>query len=171
MKSECKSSRGVCSFDKFSKFLLLRNLLSQASIALLALVFVVADASAADVVTLEVETQFLDLDSGSVVEQSPEDVTTPAGADVELAYNADRTPHAVVFPVGEGVEMAYVANVPFDDVSSSDIASLSFSSESTDVPFSAIDCVVILTDQGALVKFGNAVESGSSVTFHYEQIQ
>ena len=171
MKSECKSSRGVCSLDKFSKFLLLRNLLSQASIALLALVFVAADASAADVVTLEVETQFLDLDSGSVVEQSPEDVTAPAGADVELAYNADRTPHAVVFPVGGGVEMAYVANVPFDSVSSSDIASLSFSSESTDFPFSAINCVVILTDQGAFVKLGNAVESGSSVTFHYEQIQ
>jgi len=154
---------------KFSKFLTFETFLS--SIAMLALAFVAVDTSAAEIVTMEVETQFLDLDSGSVAEQSPEDVTAPAGADVALAYNADRTPHAVVFPVGEGVEMAYVANVPFDGVSSSDIANLSFSVEPTDLAFSPNDCVVIRTDQSVIFKLGNAVESGFSSTFNYEQIQ
>lgn len=119
---------------------------------------------------MEVETQVLDLDTGSVIEQSPGELREPAGADVTLAYNADRSPHAVVFPVGATVEMAYVANVGFDGVSAADIPNLVFSSEPTDLPFSASDCVVIRTDAGAIFKLGNAVENGMSVTFNYGQL-
>jgi hypothetical protein len=36
-----------------------------------------------------------------------------------------------------------------------------------DLPFSANDCVVVRSDQGALYKIGNAVESDTSVTFNY----
>ena len=126
-----------------------------------------APVMAAEIVTLEVESQLFDLDAGTVTEPAPEDMTAPAGADIQLAYNADRAPHAVVFPVAEGVEMSFVASVGFDGISSSDIPNLVFSSEPTDLPFSANDCVVIRTDQGAVFKIGNAVESGSSVTFNY----
>jgi hypothetical protein len=99
-----------------------------------------------------------------------EDLTTPTGADVQLAYNADRTPHPVVFPVGEGVELAFVASVGFDGISSSDVANLAFSTEPIDLPFSANDCVVIRTDQGMVFKLGNATESGMSITFNYEPL-
>ena len=122
---------------------------------------------AAEIAILEVESQAFDLDAGTVAAPAPEDVIGLAGADVLLAYNADRTPHAVVIPVAEGVEMSFVAGVGFDGISSSDISSLVFSDEPTDLPFSANDCVVIRTDQGAVFKIGNAVESGSTVTFNY----
>ncbi len=124
-------------------------------------------AIAAEIATLEVEIQALDLDAGTVLDPSPEDVIAPAGADIELAYNADRSPHAVVFPVGEGVEVSFVAGVGFDGVSSADISKLVFSNEPTDLPFSPEHCVVIRTDQGAVFKIGNAVETGLSVTFNY----
>ncbi len=126
-----------------------------------------ASAMAAEVITMEVESQVLDLDTGTIIDPTSEDPTLAAGADVQLAYNADRTPHAVVFPVGEGVEMSFVAGVGFDGVSLPDIPNLVFSSGPTDLPFSGNDCVVIRTDQGAVFKLGNAIESGFSVTFNY----
>ena len=119
---------------------------------------------------MEVESQVLDLDAGAVADALTEDLTAPAGADVQLAYNADRIPHAVVLPVGEGVELAFVAGVGFDGISSADVASLVFSTEPIDLPFSANDCVVIRTDQGTVFKLGNATESGMSITFNYEPL-
>ena len=126
-----------------------------------------APAMAAESATLEMESQVFDLDTGTAIDASPGDVIALTGADVQLAYNADRTPHAVVVPVTEGVEMSFVAGVGFDGVSSADVSNLVFSSEPTDLPFSPEHCVVIRTDQGALFKIGNAAESGSSVTFNY----
>ena len=127
-------------------------------------------AMAAEIITMEVESQVLDLDAGTVADALTEDLTAPTGADVQLAYNADRTPHAVVLPVGEGVELAFVASVSFDSISSSDVSNLVFSTEPTDLPFSANDCVVIRTDLGTVFKLGNATESGLSVTFNYEPL-
>ena len=129
-----------------------------------------APALAAEIATLEMETQVFDLDAGTAIDASPEDVIALTGADVQFAYNADRTPHAVAVPVTEGVEMSFVASVGCDSISSSDVANLVFSSELTDLPFSPSHCIVIRTDQGAVFKLGNAVESGSSVMFNYEQI-
>ncbi len=126
-----------------------------------------APAMAAEIITMEAESQMLDLDAGMVVDALTEDLTAPTGADVRLAYNADRTPHAVVFPVGEGVELAFVASAGFDGVSSSDVSNLAFSTEPIDLPFSANDCVVIRTDQGMVFKLGNTTESGMSITFNY----
>ncbi len=129
-----------------------------------------APAMAAEIITMEVESQVLDLDAGTVADALTDDLTTPTGADVQLAYNADRTPHVVVFPVGEGVELAFVASVGFDGISSSDVSNLAFSTEPIDLPFSANDCVVIRTDQGVFFKLGNATESGMSITFNYEPL-
>ena len=126
-----------------------------------------APAMAAEIATLEVEIQALDLDAGTVLDSSPEDVIAPAGADIQLAYNADRAPHAVVFPVGEGVEISFVSSVGFDGITSLDVPNLVFSSEPTDLPLSPEHCVVIRTNQGAVFKLGNAVETGLSVTFNY----
>ena len=131
---------------------------------------VFAPAMAAEIITMDVESQVLDLDAGTVVDALTEDLTAPTGADVQLAYNADRTPHAVVLPVGEGVELAFVAGVGFDGISSSDVSNLAFSTEPIDLPFSANDCVVIRTDQGTVFKLGNATESGMSITFNYEPL-
>ena len=140
-------------------------------IILLAVALVVsAPTMAAEIITVETESQVLDLDAGTIVGALTEDPTVPTGADVKLAYNDDRTPHAVVIPVGEGVEIAFAAGVGFDGISSSDLGSLAFSAEPSDLPFSADDCVVVRTDQGTFFKLGNATESGLSITFNYEQL-
>ncbi len=140
-------------------------------IILLGYAFMVsAPAMAAEIITMEVESQVLNLDAGTLADALTEDLTTPAGADVQLAYNADRMPHAVIFPVGEGVELAFIASVGFDGISSSDVSNLAFSTEPIDLPFSANDCVVIRTDQGTFFKLGNATESGMSITFNYEPL-
>ena len=130
-------------------------------------IMVFAPAMAAEIITMEVESQALDLDAGTVADALTDDLTTPTGADVQLAYNADRTPHVVVFPVGDGVELAFVASVGFDGISSSDVSNLAFTTEPIDLPFSANDCVVIRTDQGMVFKLGNATESGMSITLNY----
>lgn len=127
-------------------------------------------ATAAETITMQVQSQALDLDAGTLAAALPTDPTGSPGADMLLAYNTDRTPHAVVIPVGDGVEMAFAAGVGFDGISSSDLGSLAFSAEPSDLPFSANDCVVVRTDQGTYFKLGNATESGLSVTFNYEQL-
>jgi hypothetical protein len=126
-------------------------------------------AVAIESVVLNIDSQALDLDSGTIVERSPAG-DGGAGSDIKLAYNADRSVHAVVFPASAGVELAVVPGVAFDGVSSDDVAGLVFSSEPVDVPFSADNCVVIRTDLGAVYKLGNAVESGASVTFNYSAL-
>lgn len=143
---------------------ILRVLLLTAALSISALI------EAAETVTMNVQTQVLDLDAGTIADASTLDPAGPASADVQLAYNADRTPHAVVMPIGEDVEMAFVAGAGFDGVSSSDLESLTFSAEPADLPFSADDCVVVRTDQGAHFKLGNASESGLSITFNYQAL-
>lgn len=128
-------------------------------------------AVAAAFITMNMETQALDLDSGTVQEVLTASTTQLSVADIRLAYNADRVPHAVVVPNGEKVQMAFVANVGFDGVWASDLAGLTFSSAPIDLPFTANDCVVILTDRGTYFRLGNAVESGMSITFHYAPLQ
>ena len=154
-------SKQVCTLTIVQRPILTR-------IILLAYTFMfAAQATAAEIATLEVEFQGFDLDAGTVIDPSPEDVIVPAGADIRLAYNADRIPHAVVFPFGDGIEMSFVASAGFDGVSLADISNLVFTTEPTNLPFSPQHCVVIRTDQGVVFKLGNAAESGSSVTFNY----
>ena len=130
--------------------------------------FAPVPAMATETVTMDMASQAIDLDSGAVTEATS---TVPAsGADVKLAYNADRAPHAVVFPVGQQVEIAFVAGVGYDGLTPPDIATLTFSAEPVDLPFSANDCIVVRTDQGTFFKLGNAAESGLSITFNYEQL-
>ena len=155
------SSRRICA-PATDRWRFLRHII------LLGYAFIVsAPSMAAESVTMLMETEVLDLDAGTIVAALTEDLMAPAGADVLLAYNANRSPHAVVFPMGEAVGLAFVANVGFDGVSSSDIPNLVFSSEPIDLPFSASDCVVIRTDQGAVFKLGNASEANSGVTFNF----
>ncbi|MDX1405512.1 MAG: hypothetical protein R3192_13280 [Woeseiaceae bacterium] len=116
---------------------------------------------------MNIESDGIDLDTGSVSQTMQVDPAATAGVDVHIAYNADRTPHAVVVPAHSDVELAFVAGTGFDGVSSSDIPLLTFSKEAPDLPFSANDCVVVRTDQGAYFKLGNATETGLSITFNY----
>jgi len=128
-------------------------------------------AQAVELVNMEIETQSLNLDTGTVATASLLDPTQPSAVDIKLAYNADRAIHVVVVPAAAGVEIAFIANVGFDGVSLADVPALSFSAEATDLPFSASDCVVIRTDQGALYRLGNAVENDLSVSFNYAALQ
>jgi hypothetical protein len=127
-------------------------------------------ARATELVTLGFEFQAIDLDNGVVIDQLPTDATELSGADIRFAYNADRIPHAVVHLVREGAELAYVTNIGFDSVTVAMVTNLTFSSSPVDMPISATDCIVVRTDQGLIYKLGNAVESDSSVTFNYAQL-
>ena len=130
-----------------------------------------AQAAGVAFATLTVENQALDFDTATVLDARPAELDVQAGADVRLAYNADRTPHAVVVPALEGVELAFLDNVVFDGVSPADIAGLSFSVQFVDLPLGMTDTVVVRTDSGAVFKLGNAVEGDLSVSFNYAQLQ
>lgn len=121
-------------------------------------------------VTLAFETDGLDLDSGAVV--SEPDLATESGAsDIRIAYNALRPVAAVVMSAGEGVELAFLPNTGMNTVSSADLASLAFSPQAPDIPFTVFDTVVVKTDAGAYYALGNVSEQADGVTFDYQLIE
>lgn len=137
----------------------------------LAICFIFLPKALADSVTLEFETQVLDLETGTVTDQTPGLPDVAEGADVRIVYHADRTPHAVVMIAGEGVTLAVMSNTSYDSVTAADVAGLSFSAEVIDQPLETTDTVVVKTDAGAIFKLGNAVENEAGVTFNYQQLQ
>ncbi len=139
-------------------------------VAVVCAVFPWLQAMAATSITMEFESQALDLDTGTVSDTFGVDVPQPTGADVKFGYHADRVPHCVVVPAAEGITMAFLDAVSFSSVSAADVAGLSFFAEPLDVPLDSNDTVVLRTDTGAVFKIGNATESGFSVTFDYEQL-
>ena len=130
-----------------------------------------ATSASAESITMTFE-QALDLDTGTIIVTDiiPGEST---GADVWIAYNADRVDHAVVFPAlgSVDVEMAFITNTSCSSVTSEDVAGLTFSSEPIDQALSTNNCVVVRTDQGVLFKLGGAIESESTVTINYTQVQ
>jgi len=138
---------------------------------LIVLSFSLPQAEAANLITINIQTQALDLDSGIVFDLADEPDVEPTGADIMMAYHADRTPHAVVRPAAKGVAIAFIDNIAYDGVSAAEVEGLSFSVQALDVALGAGDTVIVLTDNGAVFKLGNSVESTTAVTFNYEQIQ
>ena len=135
---------------------------------------VVADGPAAPGVTtvsLEFETQALDLDTGNIVESQPFGLMSIDGADVSIAFNADRIPHSVVMTVGPSTEIAVIKDVSFEVVTLADIGILDLSRQPPDVPFSPTDTVVIRTANGSVFKLGNAAETEEWATFDYDLLQ
>ena len=121
--------------------------------------------------TLEFETHGLDLDTGTVVENDPSQVIEPNGADFFVAYNADFIPHAVLVLASEQVDMAFLNNVALTDITLDSIIGLTFPAHSMDQPLKQNDTVIVRTDTGNIFKLGNAIESETSVTINYEQLQ
>jgi hypothetical protein len=120
-------------------------------------------------VTLQFESEGIDLDTGTVVPVEPwtvaEDLANPQ-PDMVLAYNSEREVRAVVFHNRtSGVEIAFLDGVPFNLVDSADLAGLSFSAETVDEPFEPSDSVVIRTDKDAYYLVGSPIEHGDAVTF------
>jgi hypothetical protein len=120
-------------------------------------------------VTLEFESEGLDLDTGTVVPIEPWTlVADPADPqpDLVLACNAERAARAVVFHnrMNE-VEIAFLDGVPFNLVDSTDLAGLSFTAAVIDEPFETGDSVVLRTDTGAHYLLGNPLEDAAGVTF------
>ena len=134
--------------------------------ALTIFTFATAQATQIFTATLAFETEFLDLDA-NVISAADSDGDA-SGADIRIAFNADRSPGAVVFgEAAAGVELAFVAGMSFDGVTAESVAGLTFSAEPVDAPFSASDTVLVRTDSGLLFKLGNAVETETGVTFSY----
>ena len=121
--------------------------------------------------TMEVESQALDLATGTLVEAGPDDSIPVLEGDVRLAYNADRTPHVVVMSAAEGVTLTFVNEVAFDAITVADIAQLTFTAAVVDLPLESHDTVVVRTADGMYYKLGNAIESGTSVTLNYAPLQ
>lgn len=119
-------------------------------------------------VSLQFESETVDLDTGQVAEWGLERPTGSEEADVCIAYNADCIPHAVVFLAGEGTEIAVAQGLPFEMMTAQEAANLTFACSPPDVPFTAEDTVVIRTATGAVFKLGRASETEELVTFEYE---
>ena len=127
-------------------------------------------AATADPVTLQFN-QALDLDTGALGQPS---AIAPfpgadSGADVRIAYNADKAPHAVVVPMGT-TAAAFVADTACTNIIAADVASLTFSAQTIDRSISETDCVVVRSDRGVLFKLGNPIESGTNVTLDYTRL-
>ena len=120
--------------------------------------------------TLEFETQGLDLDTGTVVEnvQIQEDETNVK--DFSFTYNADVIPHAVRFTASERVEMVFLDNINFDSVTADSIIGMSFMVDVVDQPLGQNDTIVLRTDTGSIFKLGNAIEYKATATIIYEQL-
>ena len=123
------------------------------------------------IATLEFSEHAYDLDANAVVARLPGELPLADGADIQLAYNAERIPHAVVVGVSEGVELAFLDEMIFDAIGPDDVAGMTFSAEAFDAPWEPYDTVVVRTESGAVFKIGNAVESEFSVTFNCSQLQ
>lgn len=125
-------------------------------------------AMAAGTATLNVEVEAFDLDGGAIHGDELLGVADAAsGADIRLSYHADRAPHAVLVPAGEGIEMAVVANTSCDSVTPTEAESAAFSLQSSDISFASNHCILVRTDQGAVFKLGNVIETGMTVTFDF----
>lgn len=153
-----------------------RTLARSGSVCVLSISLVFASmlsAQANDIayVTLGIESGVLDLDTGTVNEtQAGVSVEVP-GADVKVAYNAERLTHAVLVPAQrEGVELVYLDEIPFDAVTLESTTTLVFSTQPVDLPLETHDTVVMRTDTGAMFKIGNAVETDDMVIFSYLQL-
>ncbi|WP_341939688.1 hypothetical protein [Marinimicrobium sp. C2-29] len=128
-------------------------------------------ASEAVTVTLAFETQVLDLDTGSVQPLDPAAPLDPEGADLLVAYHADRSPHAVAVLADESAELAFLSGVSFDSVTAEDIATLSFTATAPDRSLTGSDTLVVRTDTGAVFKLGQALEQATAVELTYVQLQ
>lgn len=116
-------------------------------------------------VTLAFETDFLDLDTGTIVEGEIGPPTTPW--DVKAPYNSNGTVHARIFQNRvNSVEVAFLDKT-FTEVTSCDVAAATFTTDLVDEPFAADVTVLVKTDQGAIFKLGNPSESDAdnNVTF------
>ncbi len=120
--------------------------------------------------TLEFEFQGLDLDTGTVVETTRNQVIEPNVADFFISYNADIIPHAVLILAEEHVEMAFLHNSGFDSVTADSIIGLTFTADVVDQPLGQNDTIVLRTDTGSIFKLGNAIEDETTVTIIYEQL-
>ncbi len=119
-------------------------------------------------VTLEFETQAVDLDTGLVSEVNWI-LSETLAADLRFAYHAGRTTHAVLVQNEfTGVEISFLDATPFELITDADIPVLTFSQEFPDQPFDADDTVVLKTDTGAYFKVGNALENDTSVQIDYQ---
>jgi len=122
-------------------------------------------------ITLEFETQGLNLKTGTVVKILPRPVKETARVDIIIAYNADVTPHAVLMLEQAGMEMAVLKDVAFGQVKADSIAKLSFTAKFIDQPLKQSNTVVLRTADGSVYKIGDMVEGKTSVTFSYEILQ
>ena len=86
--------------------------------------------------------------------------------DIVFGFNAAVVPNGVLIQ-NEGVQIAY-SSEPFDEVTHSDIAGLSFTTDFLIVPFDAV--AVILTPPGNFFKIGPWVENVPNISFRWEQL-
>ena len=105
----------------------------------------------ADTLTLQFETQCLDLDGATVADPCPQPWEEGAW-DVRVTYHADRSRHGVLMPnLDAGVELAFLENRGYSGVTADDIESAEFSSEVVDRAFE--EGLVILVRTGATTVF------------------
>jgi hypothetical protein len=108
---------------------------------------------------LRYETDFLDFDADTVV-SCPRACAFPDGTDLKVLFDPAGDVHAIVAPNGgAGVEIAEIAGGEFVAVSAADAGTATFTSTTSGILFDRTRVILIRTDQGAVFKLGNPVES------------
>lgn len=123
-------------------------------------------------VTMEIETETLDLESGTVATKDPGELHAYP-SDLHLSYNADRTNPIVLFQNQMmEVEIAFLENTPFASVSETVLTNLVLTRDTIDLPLDPDDTVIIATPDGNIFKVGNALNmSDGTVALEVLQLQ
>jgi hypothetical protein len=108
---------------------------------------------------LRYEVDFLDFDADTVV-SCARACAFPDATDLRVHFDPTSDVHAIVVPNGgAGVEIAEIAGGDFASISAVDVGTATFTSATSGIPFDRTRVILIRTDQGAVFKLGNPVES------------
>lgn len=108
---------------------------------------------------LQYENDFVDFDADTVI-SCTRACPFPDATDLKLVFDGTGDVHAIVVPNGAaGVEIAEIAGGDFIAVSARDAGTATFTSTTSGIPFDRHRVILIRTDQGAVFKLGNPIES------------
>lgn len=120
-------------------------------------------------VSLKFEIQTLDLDQNLVLNNEVMSANYD-GADILIAYHADRAPHATLV-VDSGTRISWILGKPLAEVAVDDITNAVFSDQMEDLPFESGNSVLVKTPDGSIFLIGEASEASDGVSFRYMRVE
>ena len=119
--------------------------------------------------TLQYETDWLDLDTGTIESC---DIVCGSPYDLKIAYNALSAVHAVVLHNEfSGGMIAHLPGRAFSGVQLADTAGAGFTADIVADPFDAGRTILYVSDAGHVYKLGNLVELASESSVRFDVVR